>query len=798
MDTDSKSNNDQGSRSPVSRQQLGRALATLTLGGLALWIPLVAGPAALWLLGLLAATAGIIQIRQGFDQPEGALRQSGFYSGGISMGIGALLFLSPKLAASALVLFLAGSFVLDGCARLVAAWRGRSEHTWMVLTVYGVGNLLIGMMTALQWPLSGAQAIGIYLGLRLFSAGWAMLAAPAAAHVEILPEETTHPDARLRLPPDPELAKLVATVSAEEQSRRIIDRYWQTTFLFTFLAIHVGRMDADWTLVGLVSPLVAVVGDVIYALIMALGIVTPLHLAWRCCTRPLERRAWVGLLPRLNQGGRLQPTWQLIRLWLLTRLRFSMRVRHAYISPTAALRRGLQIGLPLTAILVAVNPIWGVSWFFNTETWAAGVWEKWVEYRVDPWRQAMVESVCEQAKPNTDLITVTPAGVAGAVDFSFLVIGDPGEGDASQHSLKDQYLRLGARPDTKFLVVSSDVIYPDGAMKDYEFNFYLPFKGFEKPIYAIPGNHDWYDCLEGFNASFLTPDAARAAMRARVAADRRLTSTTERGIDRLIAEADRLRREYGVAVGAQGAPYFEIQSPRFALIAVDTGVLRTVDADQFHWLETALNRARGKIRMVILGHPLYVAGHYEGLRQASFTKIHELLRQHEVELVMAGDTHNFQYYREPYESRGKPQAMHHFVNGGGGAYLSIGTALSWPATPPVPDCAYYPRTDDLIAKLDSQTPGWKLPLWWWVKRLGAWPSSPEAIAGAFDFNRAPFFQSFVEVKVEGSANRVRIIPYGVKGPLRWQDLQCFGAVVPVGQSERDIAEFVFSLAEPAS
>jgi hypothetical protein len=38
-------------------------------------------------------------------------------------------------------------------------------------------------------------------------------------------------------------------------------------------------------------------------------------------------------------------------------------------------------------------------------------------------------------------------------------------------------------------------------MHDYEANFYLPFQGFAKQIYAIPGNHDWYDALEAFNAN---------------------------------------------------------------------------------------------------------------------------------------------------------------------------------------------------------------------------------------------------------------------------------------------------------
>ena len=45
---------------------------------------------------------------------------------------------------------------------------------------------------------------------------------------------------------------------------------------------------------------------------------------------------------------------------------------------------------------------------------------------------------------------------------------------------------------------------------------------------------------------------------------------------------------------------------------------------------------------------------------------------------MAGDTHYFEYYRENITGDGPARVMHHFVNGGGGAYLSIGTALDFP------------------------------------------------------------------------------------------------------------------------
>jgi hypothetical protein len=161
---------------------------------------------------------------------------------------------------------------------------------------------------------------------------------------------------------------------------------------------------------------------------------------------------------------------------------------------------------------------------------------------------------------------------------------------------------------------------------------------------------------------------------------------------------------------------------------------------------------------------------------------------------MAGDTHDFEYYRERYGTPAGSREMHHFVNGGGGAYLSIGTALAWPGAAPVSDWAFYPSTDAVHAKLDSETARWKWPVWWWIKRFGAWPVSPEALSGVFDFNRAPFFQSFMEVRVEGSARRVQLILHGVRGPLRWRDLRIGGAVLPAGAGPDGPAEWTLPLA----
>jgi uncharacterized membrane protein HdeD (DUF308 family) len=775
-------------------RRIGTGTLLLLLGCLALATPFVAGRSAAFVLGLLILTTGLLQTAQAFATGDRAVRRSLFFAGGISLVAGLLLVALPKLALTGFTLLLGLSFLADAAVKIVTALRRTGKPGQLAALIDGAINAVLGLSIALQWPISGAWAIGIFVGIRILATGWSMiLGRTEVSEGTGSGEVGLHPDRHLALPAHDKLAKINAAVNAEEEARQRSDRRWRWTFILTFFAIHVGRMDAPWDLVGLISPAVAVAGDLCLALLLAYALVIPLRLAWRALTRPIERRCWQRVLARLDKGQGWGYLLRCVRWWLVGRLRFSLRAKQARRSPTAALRRGLDIGLPWAAILVALNPIWGFTWYFNTENWATGAWEQWAEHRTDAWREEMVlaveEEFAKRGVAEADLFQLAPEGLAGEGDFSFVVIGDCGEGDASQLVLKDQLLLLGERPDVKFLVVSSDVIYPAGAMKDYEPKFYLPFKGFTKPVYAIPGNHDWYDTLEGFTANFLEPEAARVALRARRRADHGLTTTTERRIEDVIEEAARLRAEYGVRTGWQRAPFFEVQTDGFALVAVDTGILRSVDAEQLRWFRAALERARGKFKFVIPGHPLYAGGRYQGQRNEPFAAIHQLLRDERADIVMAGDTHYFEYYREPYRTSEEDHVMHHFVNGGGGAYLSIGTPLDWPAQPALADSAFYPRTDAIVAKLDRQTPVWKRPIWFWVKHLGGWPSTAESLASAFDFNLAPFFQSFVEVRVERSANVVRIWPYGPNGRLRWRDLQVHGQVIPTGQEENAHLEF---------
>src|ERR687894_3125372 len=73
----------------------------------------------------------------------------------------------------------------------------------------------------------------------------------------------------------------------------------------------------------------------------------------------------------------------------------------------------------------------------------------------------------------------------------FLVLGDTGEGDESQFALVPPLLDNGK--DTHFMIICSDVVYPNGDVNEYLDKFYCPYKDYPKPIYALTGNHDWYD-----------------------------------------------------------------------------------------------------------------------------------------------------------------------------------------------------------------------------------------------------------------------------------------------------------------
>jgi len=64
------------------------------------------------------------------------------------------------------------------------------------------------------------------------------------------------------------------------------------------------------------------------------------------------------------------------------------------------------------------------------------------------------------------------------------------------------------------------------------------------------------------------------------------------------------------------------------------------------------------------------------------------------------------------------------------------------------------------------------------------------LSAMFDYNVAPFFQSFVVVTVDPAGRRITLRPWGVNGPLTWKDFDRSPSVVPAGASLDDVVEWV--------
>jgi hypothetical protein len=246
--------------------------------------------------------------------------------------------------------------------------------------------------------------------------------------------------------------------------------------------------------------------------------------------------------------------------------------------------------------------------------------------------------------------------------FSFVVLGDTGEGDASQYALLPLIRALA--PD--FMIINGDVAYPAGNFDDYKIGFFEPYRDLNIPIWAVPGNHEYYS--DGRGREFFDVFCSTVA-------------ATE-------------WEEHGLVLKPQPGSYWELGEPGTPLVVlgVDSGqsgaldgkkgflslMKRKDDADQHKWLESRLRAAaKRKASVVILFHiPKLVDA--TSKKKIGLARLHAILSRYGcVKLVITAHIHNLQCYdpgtferfladltKVPPETRAT-----YLVSGGGGAYI---------------------------------------------------------------------------------------------------------------------------------
>jgi acid phosphatase type 7 len=188
----------------------------------------------------------------------------------------------------------------------------------------------------------------------------------------------------------------------------------------------------------------------------------------------------------------------------------------------------------------------------------------------------------------------------------------------------------GANP--SFFYHLGDVVYYDGEISNYYWEFYEPYLHYPGPIFAIPGNHDGdvdpsdqfnkpSDSLKGFVRNF----CAQAHVH--------------------LPEADDAPRE----AMTQPNVYWTLNTPLVTIVGLYTNVPEggRLGQNQVAWLKQELAGApEDRALILALHHPLYSAyGHHPGSQYLKSTVEDATKFAKRVpDLILSGHVHNYQRF----------------------------------------------------------------------------------------------------------------------------------------------------------
>jgi len=219
------------------------------------------------------------------------------------------------------------------------------------------------------------------------------------------------------------------------------------------------------------------------------------------------------------------------------------------------------------------------------------------------------------------------------------------------------------------LVHGGDLAYPVATVREMTRRLIAPFNRVWEPrcdwsrprvLLAIPGNHDWYDGLDGFARLCQAPCTFEEPRKLADALHPQPNENPVLAWAEAFASGEQVKKPGAMAlagfVPVQQASYFRLPLARgLELFGVDRQ-LRSVDARQRAYFQST----PGAARLVLLPDPARAWGDERRHGQGSLAAL-GIDPERDPTLVLAGDIHHYE------RSRQGPSV--HLVAGGGGAFL---------------------------------------------------------------------------------------------------------------------------------
>ncbi len=227
-------------------------------------------------------------------------------------------------------------------------------------------------------------------------------------------------------------------------------------------------------------------------------------------------------------------------------------------------------------------------------------------------------------------------------------------------------------PRGEILLFGGDTAYPVATAREITNRVIAPWNqvldsigrdGKPRVLLGIPGNHDWYDGLDGFQRMFRLR-ANEEEVRASVVGISQAMLEHYAEWAKQFVRGGKVEKPKALALAGytpvQNASYFALSVTRsFHLYAVDRQ-LTTPDSRQRQFLGDVYGDNSGSAAWVLLPDPIYRFGHASktGTAMVEALQLDFEARDH---FVLTGDVHHYQRLE-----RGR---MLHIVAGGGGAFL---------------------------------------------------------------------------------------------------------------------------------
>jgi uncharacterized membrane protein HdeD (DUF308 family) len=155
----------------------------LITGILAIGSPFIAGLSVALAVVILLIIGGVGQVI--FAIPTFAISVgTGLVStiiGVLSVLVGGYMLANPDVALATLTVFLAAYFIVSGIFEAVLSLQARPASGWGWSLFSGIVSVILGIMIWSEFPVSGAWAVGILVGIRLIFGGITLIMFGSAA-----------------------------------------------------------------------------------------------------------------------------------------------------------------------------------------------------------------------------------------------------------------------------------------------------------------------------------------------------------------------------------------------------------------------------------------------------------------------------------------------------------------------------------------------------------------------------------------------------------------------------------------